>query len=50
LAEVIMAVLGLLVWLIVHWELCESVQFFALKTLEDGSVDKGNAINKMTNS
>ncbi len=49
-AEVIVAVLGLLVQLIVHWELCESVQFFAPKILEDGSVDKGNAIDKATNS
>jgi hypothetical protein len=35
-AEVILVVLGILVWLIVHWELCELVQFFAPKILEDG--------------
>jgi hypothetical protein len=40
----------MLVQLIVHWEFCELVQFCALKTLDDGSVDEGNAINKMTNS
>jgi hypothetical protein len=50
LAVVIVAVLGLLVWLIVHWKLCELVQFFVPKILEDESVDEGNAINKTTNS
>ncbi len=50
LAEVIVVVLGLLVWLIVNWELGELVRFFAPKKLEDGSVDKGNAIDKTTSS
>ncbi len=50
LAEVIVAVLGLLVWFIVHWELCEPVHFFAPPILEDGSVDEENVINKATNS
>jgi hypothetical protein len=49
LAEVIVAMLGQLVWLIVYWELCEPVQFFAPKILEDGLVDKGDAIDKTTN-
>ena len=47
-ADVTVAAMALLVRLIVHWELRESVRFFAPKILEDGSVDEGNAIDQTT--